>query len=121
MSLCLCQRSLADDGYLVGKNSSVFLQPLLKCTQFSFSTHIQVPFLNLMSNIQQRAGSLDIRLGGNTQEFAVHVESLDNFAAVGKEKSNLQNPVRRFHDLGLRPPFFLTPNIDVDSRCDIYH
>jgi hypothetical protein len=47
-----------------------------------------------MSNIQQRAGSLEIRLGGNTQEFAFHVETLDNYAAVAKEKSNLQNPVR---------------------------
>ncbi|KAJ7331317.1 glycoside hydrolase family 79 protein [Mycena albidolilacea] len=34
------------------------------------STLIQVPFLNLMANIQQRAGSVMIRVGGNTQESA---------------------------------------------------
>ncbi|KAF7342286.1 Glyco-hydro-79C domain-containing protein [Mycena venus] len=34
------------------------------------STLIQAPFLNLMANIQQRAGSVMIRVGGNTQESA---------------------------------------------------
>ncbi|KAJ7879176.1 hypothetical protein B0H13DRAFT_2667960, partial [Mycena leptocephala] len=31
------------------------------------ATHIQVPFLNLMANIQQRAGSVRVRVGGNSQ------------------------------------------------------
>ncbi|KAJ7331318.1 glycoside hydrolase family 79 protein [Mycena albidolilacea] len=34
------------------------------------STFLQVPFLNLMANIQQRAGSVMVRVGGNTQESA---------------------------------------------------
>ncbi|KAF8217332.1 glycoside hydrolase family 79 protein [Mycena galopus ATCC 62051] len=34
------------------------------------STHLQVPFLNLMGNIAARAGSVMIRVGGNTQESA---------------------------------------------------
>ncbi|KAJ6566783.1 hypothetical protein B0H19DRAFT_1138577 [Mycena capillaripes] len=34
------------------------------------STFIQVPFLNLMANIVQRAGSVMVRVGGNTQESA---------------------------------------------------
>ncbi|KAF7370061.1 Glyco-hydro-79C domain-containing protein [Mycena sanguinolenta] len=34
------------------------------------STLLQVPFLNLMSNIVQRAGSVMIRVGGNSQESA---------------------------------------------------
>ncbi|KAJ7301198.1 glycoside hydrolase family 79 protein [Mycena albidolilacea] len=38
------------------------------------STLIQVPFLNLMTNIQQRAGSVMVRVGGNTQESAKLVE-----------------------------------------------
>ncbi|KAJ6548770.1 hypothetical protein B0H19DRAFT_1221069 [Mycena capillaripes] len=38
------------------------------------STLIQVPFLNLMANIQQRAGSVMIRVGGNTQESAKLVD-----------------------------------------------
>ncbi|KAJ7486841.1 hypothetical protein FB451DRAFT_1127091 [Mycena latifolia] len=42
------------------------------------STLIQVPFLNLMANIQQRAGSVMIRVGGNTQESATLVDTLDN-------------------------------------------
>ncbi|KAJ7457799.1 glycoside hydrolase family 79 protein [Mycena latifolia] len=42
------------------------------------STFIQVPFLNLMGNIQQRAGSVMIRVGGNTQESATLVDVLDN-------------------------------------------
>jgi hypothetical protein len=31
------------------------------------ATHIQVPFLNLMANIQQRAGSVRVRVRGNSQ------------------------------------------------------
>ena len=44
------------------------------------SSHIEVPFLNLMSNLQERCGSVPIRLGGNTQEFAsmVPINSIPN-------------------------------------------
>ncbi|KAJ6543162.1 hypothetical protein B0H19DRAFT_1035502 [Mycena capillaripes] len=38
------------------------------------STLIQVPFLNLMANIVQRAGSVMVRVGGNTQESAKLVD-----------------------------------------------
>ncbi|KAJ7861061.1 glycoside hydrolase family 79 protein [Mycena leptocephala] len=34
------------------------------------STFLHVPFLNLMANLQQRAGSIMVRVGGNTQESA---------------------------------------------------
>ena len=37
---------------------------------------LQVPFLNLMSNIQQRAGRVDIRLGGGIVDFASLVDDL---------------------------------------------
>ncbi|KAJ6482192.1 glycoside hydrolase family 79 protein [Mycena vitilis] len=37
------------------------------------STFLQVPFLNLMANIVQRAGSVMVRVGGNTQESATLV------------------------------------------------
>ena len=37
---------------------------------------LQVPFLNLMSNIQQRAGRVDIRLGGGIVDFASLVDNL---------------------------------------------
>ncbi|KAJ6540793.1 hypothetical protein DFH09DRAFT_63429 [Mycena vulgaris] len=42
------------------------------------STFIQVPFLNLMANLQQRAGSVMVRVGGNTQESATLVDELPN-------------------------------------------
>ncbi|KAH6912214.1 hypothetical protein BKA70DRAFT_1384741 [Coprinopsis sp. MPI-PUGE-AT-0042] len=37
------------------------------------SSFINVPFLNLMSNLEERAGSVVVRLGGNTQEYAALV------------------------------------------------
>ncbi|KAJ6556440.1 glycoside hydrolase family 79 protein [Mycena capillaripes] len=49
------------------------------------STLIQVPFLNLMANIQQRAGSVTIRVGGNTQESAKLVDSLPNGRILMKD------------------------------------
>ncbi|KAG5642996.1 hypothetical protein DXG03_001773 [Asterophora parasitica] len=56
------------------------------------ASHIQVPFLNLMAQIQQRAGGVHIRMGGNTQDFAYWVEQVDNHAATSKEKSDPKNP-----------------------------
>ncbi|KAB5589021.1 hypothetical protein CTheo_7533 [Ceratobasidium theobromae] len=35
------------------------------------SSHLQVPFLNHMSNLKARAGKVSIRVGGNTQETSV--------------------------------------------------
>ncbi|CAE6505796.1 unnamed protein product [Rhizoctonia solani] len=35
------------------------------------SSHLQVPFLNHMSNLKARAGKVSLRVGGNTQESAV--------------------------------------------------
>jgi hypothetical protein len=40
------------------------------------SSFLQVPLLNLLANIQERAGGVVIRIGGNTQEFAALVDSL---------------------------------------------
>ncbi|KAJ7054035.1 glycoside hydrolase family 79 protein, partial [Mycena amicta] len=37
---------------------------------------LQVPFLNLMSNLQARGGSVRVRIGGNSQETATLVQSL---------------------------------------------
>ncbi|KAJ7146974.1 glycoside hydrolase family 79 protein [Mycena epipterygia] len=48
------------------------------------SSLIQVPFLNLMANIAQRAGSVMIRVGGNTQESATLVPVLDNGRVLEK-------------------------------------
>ncbi|KAF5371018.1 hypothetical protein D9615_010018 [Tricholomella constricta] len=56
------------------------------------ASHIQVPFLNLIAQIQQRAGGVHIRMGGNTQDFAYYVDKIDNGHATSKEKSDPKNP-----------------------------
>ena len=50
-----------------------------------------MPFLNLLASIKQRAGAVHIRLGGNTQDFAYYVESLEDGHALGKELKELRN------------------------------
>ncbi|KAF8154266.1 glycoside hydrolase family 79 protein [Crassisporium funariophilum] len=49
----------------------------------SHSSYIQVPWLNLMANLQERSGGVLVRLGGNTQEFAKLVEEDDERLAHG--------------------------------------
>ncbi|KAH9911520.1 uncharacterized protein BXZ73DRAFT_107940 [Epithele typhae] len=51
----------------VGRNSSV----------------LQVPFLNLLASVANRAGGIRIRVGGNTQEYATLVDALPPTTAVG--------------------------------------
>ena len=56
-------------------------------------SYLQVPFLNLMALIQQRAGRVHIRVGGNTQETATMVDSLPNNKVMQKEQTDTNNPV----------------------------
>ncbi|KAH7925637.1 glycoside hydrolase family 79 protein [Leucogyrophana mollusca] len=49
-----------------------------------FSVISQVPFLNLMANIRERAGEIHIRVGGNTQETATLVDTLPDDAMITK-------------------------------------
>ncbi|KAG7447455.1 glycoside hydrolase family 79 protein [Guyanagaster necrorhizus] len=58
------------------------------------SSYIQVPFLNLMANLQQRAGGVYVRVGGNTQETAVHVDSLPDGKMIQKDNQNTTNPTQ---------------------------
>ncbi|KAF8888693.1 hypothetical protein CPB85DRAFT_1334395 [Mucidula mucida] len=58
------------------------------------STYIAVPFLNLMANIQQRAGSVRIRVGGNTQETAKFVDTLPDGKMISKDISSSSNPTQ---------------------------
>lgn len=53
---------------------------------------MQVPFLNLMANIKQRAGRVHIRIGGNTQETATLVASIPDGKAIEKDKTSATNP-----------------------------
>ncbi|KAI0659525.1 glycoside hydrolase superfamily [Cubamyces menziesii] len=48
---------------------------------------IQVPFLNLLAAVAERAGSVRIRVGGNTQETATLVDSLPDNAIIEKDKT----------------------------------
>ncbi|KAK7050928.1 hypothetical protein VNI00_005040 [Paramarasmius palmivorus] len=61
------------------------------------SSLLQVPFLNLMENIAQRAGCVRVRTGGNTQEFARFSDTLtpgpyNEGAVVAKQDVLGQNP-----------------------------
>ncbi|KZT21347.1 glycoside hydrolase family 79 protein [Neolentinus lepideus HHB14362 ss-1] len=53
---------------------------------------LQVPFLNLMANIKERAGRVHVRVGGNTQDYAYIVDSIPNGIAVEKDKLLSTNP-----------------------------
>ncbi|KAJ7593397.1 glycoside hydrolase family 79 protein [Mycena floridula] len=58
------------------------------------SSLIEVPFLNLISNLVQRSGHVRIRVGGNTQETAVLVDSLPNGRMIAKDNDNTSNPTK---------------------------
>ncbi|KAH7882118.1 glycoside hydrolase family 79 protein [Phlebopus sp. FC_14] len=68
------------------------------------SSFLQVPFLNLMANIRERAGSVHIRLGGNTQDYATLVDSTPDGAALEKYYADETNPTST-------PPLIFTPEI----------
>ncbi|KAG6901045.1 hypothetical protein C0995_001586 [Termitomyces sp. Mi166 len=78
---------------------------------FMDSSHIQVPFLNLMAQIQQRAGGVHIRMGGNTQDFAYWVDSIPNGHATSKETSDPKNPTLTPAVLYSDEFFYLAANI----------
>jgi hypothetical protein len=64
-------------------------------SQTSFSSLIQVPFLNLIANIVARTGSFMIRVGGNTQETAeVIYDTIPNGRVLEKNLTGVSNPVR---------------------------
>ncbi|KIJ14355.1 glycoside hydrolase family 79 protein, partial [Paxillus involutus ATCC 200175] len=58
------------------------------------SSFLQVPFLNLMSNIRERAGEVRIRVGGNTQETATLVDSLPGGVMIMKAEIDPNNPTQ---------------------------
>ncbi|KAG5645144.1 hypothetical protein DXG03_006861 [Asterophora parasitica] len=58
------------------------------------STFIQVPFLNLMSNLAKRAGRVTVRVGGNTQETAELVDSTPDGRMLEKNISGASNPTQ---------------------------
>ncbi|KAF9529902.1 glycoside hydrolase family 79 protein [Crepidotus variabilis] len=75
------------------------------------STHLAPTFLNLMSNLQERAGGILIRIGGNTQEFAVMVDKLDNGRTFGKTVSGSNATTKTPAVLYTRDMFYMAFNI----------
>jgi hypothetical protein len=80
------------------RSSWNFWLNLIICTDASFflffvSSVLQVPFLNLMANLQQRSGEVQIRVGGNTQDTAVLVASTPDGKILEKDTSGVSNPV----------------------------
>ncbi|KAJ3569540.1 hypothetical protein NP233_g4984 [Leucocoprinus birnbaumii] len=75
------------------------------------SSFIQVPFLNLMANLQERAGHVLIRIGGNTQEYAVMVNELDNGKAIAKQKASLTQTTLTPAVLYTADLFYIAANI----------
>ncbi|KAJ3487915.1 hypothetical protein NLI96_g3197 [Meripilus lineatus] len=61
-------------------------------TAFFAMSFIQVPFLNLVSLITERAGRFHIRVGGNTQETARYVESTADGKMIEKQGIDPNNP-----------------------------
>lgn len=68
------------------------------------SSFMQVPFLNLMANIRERAGSVQVRLGGNSQETATLVNTIPDGKSMEKDTTNTSNPTDT-------PPLLFTPEI----------
>jgi hypothetical protein len=57
-----------------------------------------------MANLQQRAGRVQVRVGGNTQETAVLVPSLADGKMLEKDLQGTSNPT-------LTPPVVFTPEV----------
>ncbi|EGO20268.1 glycoside hydrolase family 79 protein [Serpula lacrymans var. lacrymans S7.9] len=72
--------------------------------RYIHSSFLQVPFLNLMANIRERAGSINIRVGGNTQDSATLVSSIADGADLEKDYSGSTNPTAT-------PPTIFTSDI----------
>jgi hypothetical protein len=63
------------------------------------SSFISPVFLNLLANIWTRAGSVRIRVGGNSQERAVtYEEGLGGGLTIEKYRDNPNNPVSHVSD-----------------------
>jgi hypothetical protein len=67
--------------------------PRAPLTVVPCSTLLQVPFLNLMSNIVERAGAVHVRLGGNTQDTAAMVNATQDGKILEKNLAGITNPV----------------------------
>ncbi|KAJ7081767.1 glycoside hydrolase family 79 protein [Mycena belliarum] len=84
------------------------------------STHLQVPFLNLMSNVAKRGGSVRVRVGGNTQETATLFPSLANKKIMQKQAQNTNNPTQTPELLYTADVLYMLANISALVNVDWY-
>jgi hypothetical protein len=77
-----------------------------------YRSFIQVPFLNLMSDLVQRGGQVNVRVGGNSQEQATYVTSLPNGKMIEKNITDTQNPVGQFASFKLTSKLTSFPLLD---------
>ncbi|KAJ7461813.1 glycoside hydrolase family 79 protein [Mycena galericulata] len=77
------------------------------------SSFIQVPLLNLLSNIQERAGAVHIRVGGNTQDYAYYVPSLPEDRMISKESADTNNPTQTPAVIYTMDLFYMLSNISA--------
>ncbi|KAJ7635000.1 glycoside hydrolase family 79 protein [Roridomyces roridus] len=84
------------------------------------SSFIQVPLLNLFSNIVQRAGSINIRIGGNTQDYAYYVPTLPEDRAISKEKAASKNPTETPAVIYTMDLFYMLSNISAFAGAKWY-
>lgn len=84
------------------------------------SSHIQIPFLNLLGNIQQRAGGVHIRLGGNTQDSAQFADNLELGKMIEKDKSSLENPTQTPATRFTVDLFYMMSNISAMANVKWY-
>ncbi|KAJ7645164.1 glycoside hydrolase family 79 protein [Mycena polygramma] len=75
------------------------------------SSYIQVPLLNLFSNLVERGGGLHVRVGGNTQEYAYYVPELPNGKMIAKELSATNNPTKTPAVTYTQDLFYMLSNI----------
>ena len=75
------------------------------------ASFIQVPFLNLMSTLAARSGEVHVRIGGNTQDYATLVDSLDQGRIIDKLSDDISNPTDTPPLLYTRGLFYIMSNI----------
>ncbi|KAG5351031.1 hypothetical protein C0989_008226 [Termitomyces sp. Mn162] len=84
------------------------------------TSYLQVPFLNLLGLIQQRAGGTHIRIGGNTQDFAYRVDHIDNGHATDKNRTDSKNPTFTPAVLYTDELFYMVANISSHLNVGWY-
>ncbi|KIY53575.1 glycoside hydrolase family 79 protein [Fistulina hepatica ATCC 64428] len=81
------------------------------------STNLQPPFLNLISNLVQRGGTVYIRSGGNTQDYAYMVSELPNYRCISKQGQSTENPTDTPAVIYTEDFFYMLAN--VSSLVDV--